>query len=106
MYRVTTPKSTFKMPLDSSDCSIIQVTFRQGKHKLVKEYDGTLPSGMTLDNDKVIIILTQEETKDFDYGDAYVQLRALTDGGEAYASESFHLIVEDVENDTVLGGTP
>ena len=92
------------MPLDSSDCNIIQVTFRQGKHKLIKTYNGTLPSGMTLDGDKVIVILTQEETKDFDYGDAYVQLRALTDGAEAYASESFHLMVKDVEDDTVLGG--
>lgn len=105
MYRVTTPRFTFKLPIDTSECDIIQVTFRQGKRKLVKASQGsTLASGMSFDADKVIVILTQEETKDFDYGDdMYVQLRALTAGGEAYASKSYQIMVEDVEDDSILG---
>lgn len=106
MYRVTTPKFTFILPISTDDCEIVQVTFRQGKHKLVKQSNGsTTPSGMTFDDDKVIVILTQEETKAFDYGyDAYVQIRALTEGGEAYASKSYKLMVWDVEDDSILGG--
>lgn len=103
MYRVTTPTHTFTLPFDTSLCSAIQVTYEQGKVELVKEYnDNTLPSGMTLDGDDVIILLSQEETKQFKLGKVNVQLRVLTTNNEAFASKVFKLPVTDVLNEDIL----
>ena len=102
-YRVTTPQFSFTLPIDTSDCSVIQITYTQGAHKLVKEYShGTLPPGMILDEDTVINNLTQQETKDFKAGTVDVQLRALSTGGQAYASDHFIINVIDVNNEDIL----
>ena len=101
-YRVTTPQHTFTLPFSTSECSVIQVTYTQGGVQLVKEYDGTLPSGMVLDDDTVIINLTQEETKQFKVGTVSAQVRVLTTGNKAYASSEFTVSVRKVNNDEVL----
>lgn len=102
-YRVTTPQHTFTLPFDTSECSVIQVSYTQGTAQLVKEYDhGTLPSGMILDEDTVIINFTQEETKRFKVGTVSAQVRVLTTGGKAYASKQFTVSVKAVNNDEVL----
>ena len=104
MYRVTTPSFTFTLPIDTSACKEIQVTYKQDKIDLIKHYqNGVLPSGMTLQNKDVIIKLTQEETKTFrpGYG-IYVQLRVLTTDNEAYASQKFTILVDDVLNEEIL----
>ena len=103
MYRVTTPTHTFTLPIDTSECAAIQVTYKQGKTTLIKEYkDGTLPSGMTLDEKDVVINLTQAETKGFSVGTVDVQVRALTNGGRAYASQHFNVSVNRVNNEDIL----
>lgn len=103
MYRVTTPTQTFKMPISTSECSKIQLTYKQGDTKLVKLYeDGVLPEGMILDDDQVIQMLSQEETKAFKKGTATVQLRALLSSGKAYASAAFDLDVKEVLNEEIL----
>lgn len=103
MYRVTTPTHTFTLPIDTSECNAIQVTYKQGCKILTKEYnDGVLPSGMTLDEKDVIINLTQTETKGFAVGTVDVQLRALTNGGKAYASQHFNVSVNRVNNEDIL----
>ena len=104
MYRVTTPTDTFTLPIETSSCSIIQVTYSQEKTKLVKEYkNGTVPDGMTLDGKYVVIRLTQTETKQFQ-GDEFVniQLRALTNSGDALASKTFKTFVNEVLNEEIL----
>lgn len=105
MYRVTTPTHTFIMPIDTSECSVIQITYKQGCIELIKEYsNGILPSGMTLDEDSVIIKLTQEETRQFLKGTVDVQLRALVGSRDAYASDHFKIGVQEVNNQDILTG--
>lgn len=103
MYRVTTPTHTFTLPIDTSECAAIQVTYKQGTKTLIKEYkDGALPSGMSFDEKDVIINLTQAETKAFSVGTVDVQVRALTNGGKAYASQHFNVSVNRVNNEDIL----
>lgn len=106
MYRATTPIHTFTLPIQTSNCKEIQVTYKQGPTILVKHYqDGTLPEGMTLDGRKVIIKLIQEETLKFcqkDSAPAEVQVRVLTTDDSVYASQRFKVAVTNVLNEEIL----
>lgn len=103
MYRVTTPTHTFKLPIDTGDCSEILLVYKQGGTELKKHYEnGVLPSGMTLDEEQVIQLLTQEETKKFKTGFVNAQIRVLTNGGKSYASQVFSVNVNDVLNEEIL----
>lgn len=104
MYRATTPTHTFTLPIDTSTCKEILVTYKQNRAKLDKHYqDSLLPSGMTLDGDKVIIKLTQAETLMFNRDKpAYAQVRVLTSDDSAYASQMFKVSVNDVLNEDIL----
>lgn len=104
MYRATTPTHTFTLPINTNTLSEILVSYKQGAVTLDKHYqDGTLPSGMTLDGDKVIVKLTQDETKLFrPNAQADVQVRVLTASGDALASKRFGITVNSVINDEVL----
>lgn len=104
MYRVTTPTHTYTLPISTSECAEIQITYKQGKTSVVKHYqDGTLPSGMALDGNNVVVVLSQDETAQFVKGKVEAQVRVLTNGGEAMASQKFTLKINDVLNDEVLG---
>lgn len=103
MYRATTPTHTFTLPIETNTCSEILVSYKQNNTGLDKHYeDGTLPSGMTLDGKKVIVVLTQEETKLFKKGIVEIQVRVLTNSGAALASQVFSVKVRDVINEDVL----
>lgn len=104
MYRATTPTHTFTLPIATNTCKEIQVTYKQGKVSLVKHYqDETLPEGMTLDGNDVIIVLTQDETLKFNSKEKVaVQVRVLTNDDLAFASQKFKLTVNDVLNEEVL----
>ena len=103
MYRVTTPTHTFKLPIDTSEFAEIQITYKQGNVSLIKHYqDGTLPSGMSLNEKYVVILLTQEETKQFKIGPVKVQVRALTNSGRAFASQMFKVNADEVLNEEIL----
>ena len=104
MYRVTTPTHTFTLPIDTSTCSEILVSYRQGNKKIDKHYEnGQTPPGMTLDDENVIIHLTQEETKQFKANDfAKAQVRVLTNAGDAFASQLFSVMIGDVLNEEIL----
>lgn len=104
MYRVTTPTHTFKLPMETSTLSVIQVVYKQHNKKLKKQYqNNTLPAGMTLDGKNVVIRLTQAETKQF-VADDYVktQIRVLTNTDDAYASKKFSIYVNDVLDEEIL----
>ena len=104
MYRVTTPTHTFTLPMSTSSLKEIQVTYLQGEVSLIKHYqDGIMPSGMSLDDDKVIIQLTQEETKLFAANkNISTQVRVLTNDNEAFASQLFIVEVDEVLSEDVL----
>ena len=103
MYRATTPTHTFTLPIETSSCDVILVTYNQDKTKLVKRYqDGTASSGMHLDGKKIVIVLTQEETLKFLEGFAGVQVRLLLNDGTVRASKKFSIRVEEVNNEEVL----
>ena len=38
LYRLTTPTHTFTLPIDTNECSVIQVIYKQGDNVLIKEY--------------------------------------------------------------------
>lgn len=102
-YRVTTPVHTFKLPVDTSECAFIQVSYTQGRNQLLKVDDhGTVDDGVVLDEDCVVISFTQEETKQFKEGVVSAQVRALLNNGKAYASDKFPVGVKEVNNDEVL----
>ena len=101
MYRVTTPTHTFTLPIDTSDCDQVQVTYQQGKNKLVFNSKDN-PDEMFFDDKDVVVNLTQEETKTFKVGTVSVQVRVLTMSGQALASQKFKIKVTDVINDEIL----
>lgn len=103
MYRLTTPEHTFTLPENASNYDVIQITYKQGQLKLVKQKDETSTSeGMTINGKNVVVALTQAETKKFKKGTATVQLRALSTLGKAYASSMFTFTVEEVNNEDIL----
>ena len=103
MYRATTPTHTFQLPIETSSCSEILVSYRQGSVALDKHYqDNTLPDGMTLVGKNIVIILTQKETNSVKEGTVKVQIRVLTNSGAVMASQIFKLFVADVINEEVL----
>ena len=104
MYRVTTPTHTFALPMQTSELAEIQIQYKQGSVSILKHYEnGTLPSGMTLDGNKVYVRLTQEETKQFaPKPQASVQVRVLTNDNTALASQKFNIIIHNVLNEDIL----
>ena len=103
MYRVTTPTHTYTLPIETSSCKEILVSYKQKNVLLEKHYqDGTLPSGMTLNGNDVIVNLTQAETKAFDNGKIDAQVRVLTNANKAFASQIFTITHKDVINEEIL----
>ena len=103
MYRATTPTHTFTLPIDTSTCSVVQVSYEQGTAKVVKTCrDGETTPGMMLDGQDVIVVLSQEETKVFKVGIVFVQLRVLTTSDEAFASKVFKIPVKQVLSEDIL----
>lgn len=104
MYRATTPKHIFTLPIPTSNCKDILITYAQKGKIIIEKHkdDGVLPSGMTLDGDDVIIVLTQEETNKFKENKATAQIRVLTNGGKVCASKRFQISVKGVDDDQIL----
>ena len=103
MYRATTPTHQFTLPMNTSECSEIQITYSQCGVSLVKHYqDGMLPSGMTLDGEDVFVRLTQLETLQFQANKPVkAQVRVLV-GNDAMASQKFQITINNVLNEEVL----
>lgn len=83
MIRGTTPTHSFAIPIDAATVSKIRVTYEQGgADVLTKDFDAS-----AIDNGVLSYKLTQEETLSFGEGCVSVQVRILTLGGDALASE-------------------
>lgn len=103
MYRVTTPTHTFTLPIDTSTCSEILVSYKQNGMELDKHMqDGVLPEGMALSGANVVVTLSQSETKAFTKGNISVQVRVLTNAGKAFASQVFVITNKEVLNEEIL----
>lgn len=104
MYRVTTPTHIFTLPIQTSSCKEILVSYRSKDVQIDRHYENnTIPSGMTLNGKDVVVRLTQEETKMFKPNNpANVQVRVLTVGNDAYASQVFKVWVNNVLNEEIL----
>lgn len=104
MYRVTTPTHTYTLPIETSTCKEILVTYKQNGITLDKHYEnGVLPDGMALDGKNVIVKLTQAETKAFTATSAvHSQIRVLTNDDDAFASQTFTVLIGDVLNEEIL----
>lgn len=103
MYRATTPLHTFTLPMNADECRQIQVIYRQGAVKLIKDYkDHSMPSGMSFDGKNVLIKLTQEESLMFKPDFVDVQVRVMTEAEDVYASQKFKLRVDSSLSEEVL----
>ena len=107
MIRLTTPIHSFLFDTDPSVYERILITYAQGNRiVLEKEKDDlTIEQEPTTDGTvwSASFRLTQEETKAFSPNSAVkIQIRVLTEAGEALASEQIRVLVSDVLNDEVL----
>lgn len=111
MIRATTPKHSFIFETDPSEFTRILVTYTQGdKIILEKEKDDlqieTVENPCTQETEWAAWYkMTQDETKLFDANSGKpvrVQVRVLTPGGDALASDKKTISIVDVLNDEVL----
>ena len=104
MYRATTPTHTVGFPVDTSTCEIIKVIYKQGGTKLIKQKTNSeTPEGMTLDGNKVVIKLTQEETMLFNAKSfVRVQVRVKKTNGDVFNSQKWAIHVDDGLDEEIL----
>ena len=99
MRRLTTPEHKFTLQIDPSVISKIRITYAQNNAiVLTKEGDS-----VSLDGNVAKVKLTQEETKIFVANkDVEFQVRVLTLGGDALASDIIKVDVKKVLDDEVM----
>lgn len=99
MRRLTTPEHRFTLQIDPAVIDKIRITYAQaGAIVLTKETED-----IRLDRNVAMVKLTQEETKRFEMGKpVMMQVRILTLGGDALASDIIDDVVFDVLDDEVM----
>jgi hypothetical protein len=98
LNQATTPIHIFKLPMDTSECSKIEVAYKQGYRKIYITNDD---DEMTLDEKNVIIKLTQEQSLRFEEGKAKVQIRVLSND-VVYKSRAFDVHVNESISKRIL----
>lgn len=111
MIRATTPKHTFIFDSDPTEYHRILISYAQKGSIVLEKDEDDLEIDQATNKCSgepewhVWCRLTQEETKLFDADPSEpvkVQIRVLTDSGDALASEKKTISVQDVLNDEVL----
>lgn len=102
VYIGSTPIHHITLPEDATSYAGIEATYRQGGIGLTKYYDGTLPSGMTLDGKVVTLTMSQQETKLFVKGKGTLQLRVLTNDGLVLPSQKWDIYFEHSNSEEIL----
>ena len=98
MYRATTPKHTFLLPFDTRLIDALVLTYSQKGVVIIEKY----LDDVTLDDKKVIVTLTQEETMLFNKDNkARIQMRVKS-GSSVIASQILEIDVNKVLNDEVI----
>ena len=83
MIQGTTPTHRFTIPLDAADVQRVRVTYAQSHKVLLVKEDECRVEGNVIE-----VKLTQEDTLLFDgFSPVQVQVRVLTTGGDALASD-------------------
>ena len=86
--------------MDLTQMKNVRVIFRQAGMKLQKNKDD---SGVTVSKSEVAVTLTQEETlKFYSCVPAYVQIKAITERGEAVQAEPEMIDVEETYDESVM----
>lgn len=98
MRRATTPLHEFTLPFDSSTVFRFLLTYTQSDKVILEKTE----NDMTVNGNVWSVELTQEEANLFSEGYASAQIRVLTMGGEALASNPMQIYVGKVYNDEVL----
>lgn len=100
IYERTTPSDIFILPLEVSECDIIEITYKQESYTIVKRYeDGTLDDGMYLVEGGVAVMLTEEETDGFNRNSMVrIQVRVKTTEGAVLASCVYKVNVGETLN--------
>lgn len=104
IYERTTPSDIFILPIEVSECDIIEITYQQDDYTIVKRYeDGTLPDGMYLVEVGVAVTLTQEETDGFNHHSmVQIQVRVKTTEGAVLASCVYKVVVGKTLNKEII----
>lgn len=98
MIRSTTPTHIFKLPTLVETLKDALITYAQnGQIVVEKKLEDCI-----IDQNKITVKLTQEETNKFSEGNVKIQMRVLTTGGSAFASQIFTLCCHNVLDDEVL----
>lgn len=99
MRRGTTPTHTFAIPVNAELISKVRVIYRQGINTVLeKEAEGS-----EITEGKLSFKLTQEDTLAFTEGQkCEIQVRLLTIGGDAMASDIMTFCPERLLEDEVL----
>lgn len=85
MKRGTTPTHKFTLPIEPAMVSKFLLTYSQNEKVVLEKTE----ADMTKDGNVWSVELTQEETNLFSEGNAVCQIRILTLGGDAMASQEY-----------------
>ena len=105
MYRATTPRHTFVFNVNPEETfQTILITYAQDNEIVLEKGKEDLTFTASGESEfEATLTLTQEETKLFsNKSSVKVQVRVLTNNGEAAASTKMTIPVNDVLNDEVL----
>lgn len=98
MYRATTPKHTFKLPMETSLIDSLIISYAQKGKVIIEKH----LEDVDLEDNSITVTLTQEETNLFTKScTAQVQLRIKV-GEYVHASDIMEIKVNDVLNDEVM----
>ena len=99
MRRLTTPEHKFTLQIDPSVIDKIRITYAQN-NVIILTKEG---HDVSIDDNIAKVKLTQEETKKFTAGkEAEIQVRVLTLGNDALASDIIKIDVTKVLDDEVM----
>lgn len=99
MRRLTTPEHKFTLQTDPSAISKVRITYAQNNAIVLTKQDGDV----SLNGNVATVKLTQDETKKFIADkEVEIQVRVLTLGGDALASEIIKVDVQKVLDDEVM----
>lgn len=97
MRKGTTPTHTFTLPIEAEALLSVRIIYSQNGNVVLTRNDATL------EGNTATVKLTQEETLSFSSGSrAEIQVRALTAGGDALASDVISVHVDKLLENEVL----
>ena len=99
MWQRTTPTHVFTLPVDPKLFKEIRITYRQGDSVVLKKKT----EDCTIDGNKIMVNLTQQETGMFDANqNVGIQMRLMTGSGSVIGSNEIIIKVGKVIDDEVI----